>query len=247
MLTLEPNAAPTPFHQSARDLVGERSVKPGSQTFNNGEGTYQFLTPAIVLKLVDVFVIGTSEYGEVILKITPEQYEYLNDMQSEVYKKVSTAMRKKKIPTAVSWVRQSAQTGTHYVKVKIRGGNTRTPTIGVPFGENSPVKSILPLLNGGNRGTFALSVEGMYVSANKSGLMVKLDMFKITQLPSEEESNTKTAPTPYSDPMLRMQMCQELWLPALPMFYFWPVDGVKELDDTTWQNLMFLDALHSRC
>jgi len=144
-------------------------------------------------------------------------------------------------------VRQSAQTGTHYVKVKIRGGNTRTPTIGVPFGENSPVKSILPLLNGGNRGTFALSVEGMYVSANKSGLMVKLDMFKITQLPSEEEANTKTAPTSYSDPNLRMQMCQELWLPALPMFYFWPVDGVKELDDTTWQNLMFLDALHSRC
>jgi hypothetical protein len=46
--------------------------------------------------------------------------------------------------------------------------------------------------------------------------------------------------------MLRMQMCQELWLPALPMFYFWPVDGVKELDDATWQNLVFLDALNSR-
>ena len=244
MLTLEPNAAPTPFHQSAHELVAERSIMPGKHTFNGGEGTYQFLTPAIVLKLVDLFVIGTSEYGEVILKITPEQYAYLDDMQSEVYKKVSSAMRKKKIPTAVSWVRTSAQSGSHYIKVKLRGGNTRTPTLGVPFGGKDATKDIVPLLTGGNRGSFALSVEGMYVSANKSGLIVKLDMFKITQLPSEEETNKKGVAS-YSDPMLRQQMCQDLWLPANPVFYFWPIDGVKELDDTTWQNLAFLDTLNS--
>ena len=157
----------------------------------NGAGMMNLFESDFGLKMGECRLMSAvDENKKLCLSLTDSQYGFLQSLQEELERtlvqRVKDANPKYANAELFSCVRISDSTGQKYLKTKVQlGGYSRTMGIDVEGASVSNVPSVLTIP--GTMMQARLIIGGVYVTKDRCGLVTKLDMFRITSVPSDED------------------------------------------------------------
>jgi len=169
------------------DVVMSRGTKDAR--FKKMSGSMILFRKPIFFKLLEGSMIApVDDNGKVCLRMDNEEFQFLSQLEEMMI----TKMIQPKVvqlgtdPEVKKSFVVSESTDMPYAKCKVQTlGYTRTTGIDVKGKENVDTLSLLQTQ--GTKGDFLLRIEGVYVTATNCGLLVKIDMFRLTSLPSLED------------------------------------------------------------
>lgn len=177
-----------PWEQHNVDYeVRRHQLAPSRFVFTGGDGKGYcklFIQP-IHLVLQDCRIIsGPDEYHSLALTLNQEQYAFLVELQEMLKSRFVT-------PDMTQWpdaykpkfnemARMSANQNP-YVKLKIKTQG-KTITFGNDLNGDSPVtENVTSILGRGREGNFIIAIDGVYVTSKGTGLVSRLECFRIVK------------------------------------------------------------------
>jgi hypothetical protein len=157
----------------------------------NGAGMMNLFESDFGLKMGETRLMSeVDENRKLCLSLTDAQYGFLTSLQEELEKtlvqQVKTQHPKYANAEFFSSVKVSETTGQKYLKTKVQLlGYSRTMGIDVDGASVSNVPEVLNVP--GTMLHARLMISGVYVTKERCGLVTKLDMFRVTKVPSDEE------------------------------------------------------------
>lgn len=158
----------------------------------NGIGMMNLFKKPILLRLPEsVLLSACDDNNKMCITLTDAEYELVGQIEEVMGKMMidplKCAFREMRGATFGSQIHES-ESGTEnkYVKVKAQDRGT-TRTIGINLDGSDCVSPADSLNVVGSKGSFMLRLEGVYITNERCGVMVKLDMFRIKSHPTEEE------------------------------------------------------------
>ena len=217
-----PTIISPPYVVSAEGEVRRHGLVASKLTFSGGAGGRGFMKlfrAPVLIRLEDTEIISSpDEHGGVAIGLSPEQYSFLQDLQSHTRIRLID-LSSHEVPDTYGpvfnpSVRVSKISGRHYLKTKIRVGG-KSPTMGIGFGEDTPTDvAVSSSLVPGARATCVVAIDGVYLTPQMSGLVTRLDLFKVVGLttnpPSEPDVELDCANDEDEVKVARAQLCRGL-------------------------------------
>lgn len=184
------------------DIISNRSTKDAK--FKKLSGAMILFRAPIFFKVVGGTTInGVDDNGKVCIRMDEEEFVFMEKIEEMMIKKLiePRVMQMGEDPDVMRSAVMSEGSGLPYLKAKIQTlGYSRTTGIDQKGKDHMDVSSILQ--TPGSVGDFLMRIEGVYITPKNCGILAKVDMFRLTSVPSaldieedkkrrEEESKEK--------------------------------------------------------
>lgn len=157
--------------------------------FKKMQGSMLLFRAPLYFKVIEASLISpVDENGKVCIRLDEEEYDFLSKLEECMI----TKMIEPKVsmlgtsPEMKRSVVMSEGTGLPYMKSKIQTlGYSRTTGIGADGKECLDTPSLLETQ--GSCGDFLMRIEGVYITQQNCGVLMKVDMFRLKSVPSVED------------------------------------------------------------
>ena len=174
---------------SAETEVARHPVQSGKFSFQSdgGRGYMILFRESLSVAVLDATILsGVDEHMTMTIQLEDTAFTFMSALQDAISARLlNPAVSHFPAsfgPTSAPNIRTSAISGKHYAKIKVRQSG-RKSTIGTLLDGSNAVPPFHENLLRGMRGNFVVAFDGVYVSPQRCGLVVRLDMFRITAPP----------------------------------------------------------------
>jgi len=152
----------------------------------NGGGKMIAFKPALLMRLPKTRVLSeVDDNKKLTLTLEEDEYEFLMNVQNTMQSSMIDAASLAKCDFSPSIVRSEAS-GKPYIKVKVQTLGF-SATLGMDVNNRANPDTLSLLGARGSEGNFMLRIEGVYIGASYCGLVIKVDMFRLTKVPSDKD------------------------------------------------------------